>query len=266
MHFRYRARLRVVLTCALMQSGEGLKPSPQFETAEFQAQPGANACFVCHQPVFGSYFRVNARMACSACTERLRSSIPKDSHAAFVRAVTFGAGAAVAGLALYATVSIVTGLMIGYVSLAVGWMVGNAMMKGSGGIGGRRYQVVALILTYAAVSVAAIPIGIAEYIKGKKPQVQSNPQLSAPAPDANAGTGDQPQGSETQAQNPTEHRSRGFVSALGYLAMMGLASPFLELGSDPFHGLIGLVILLVGVRIAWRITQGRPPLVVDGPF
>ena len=205
-------------------------------------------------------------MACSACSERLRSSVPKDNHAAFMRALAFGAGGAIAGLVLYSTVTIVTGLAIGYVSLAVGWIVGKAMMKGSGGIGGRRYQVVALILTYAAVSVAAIPIGIAEYIKEKKPQTQSSPQLSAPAPNTNAGTGDQPQASETQAQNPTEHRSRGFVYALGYLAMMSLASPFLELGSDPFHGLIGLVILLVGVRIAWRMTQGRPPLVVDGPF
>ena len=176
----------------------------------------------------------------------------------------FGAAAAIAGLALYATVSIATGLMIGYVSLAVGWMVGKAMMKGSGGIGGRRYQIVALLLTYAAVSVAAIPIGIAEYMKEKKPPTQSSPQASNPAPSASESATDQP--SEPDRQDVGEPRSRSVVGVVGYLAIMGLASPFLELGSDPFHGLIGLVILLVGVRIAWRITQGRPALVVDGPF
>ena len=201
-------------------------------------------------------------MACNACTERLRNSIPKDSHSAYVRAISFGAGAAIAGLALYATVTIATGLMIGYVSLAVGWMVGKAIMKGSGGIGGRRYQIVAILLTYAAVSVAAIPIGIAEYVKEKKPQTQSSSQASTPAPSASESATDQPP--PTDSQNASEHRS--IVGVVGYLAMMGLASPFLDLGSDPVHGVIGLVILLVGVRIAWRIAQGRPALVVDGPF
>jgi hypothetical protein len=56
------------------------------------------------------------------------------------------------------------------------------------------------------------------------------------------------------------------ASAIGYLVMIGLASPFLELSSSPFNGLIGIVILLVGIRISWRMTRGHPPLVVDGPF
>ena len=48
------------------------------------------------------------------------------------------------------------------------------------------------------------------------------------------------------------------------LTLAGLASPFLEL-SDPFHGLIGLVILFVGMQFAWRITQGMS-LQILGPF
>jgi hypothetical protein len=48
------------------------------------------------------------------------------------------------------------------------------------------------------------------------------------------------------------------------LALAGLASPFLEL-ADPLHGVIGLVILFVGIRIAWRITQGTQHEIL-GPF
>jgi hypothetical protein len=48
------------------------------------------------------------------------------------------------------------------------------------------------------------------------------------------------------------------------LLMLGLASPFLEL-EDPLHGLIGLVILFVGLRIAFQLTAARP-LDVDGPY
>jgi hypothetical protein len=72
----------------------------------------------------------------------------------------YGIGAAVAGLILYATFAIATGIVIGYVSLAVGWMVGKAILKGSGGVGGRRYRITAALLTYAAVSMAAVPIWI----------------------------------------------------------------------------------------------------------
>ena len=36
----------------------------------------------------------------------------------------------------------------------------KAIMKGTNGIGGRRYQIAAVALTYAAVSLSAIPIGI----------------------------------------------------------------------------------------------------------
>ncbi|MFZ0200700.1 MAG: hypothetical protein WB523_04110 [Candidatus Sulfotelmatobacter sp.] len=59
-----------------------------------------------------------------------------DSHANFVRGLIYGMAAAIAGLILYATFEIMTGLIIGYFSLAVGWMVGKAMMKGSNGQGG----------------------------------------------------------------------------------------------------------------------------------
>jgi hypothetical protein len=46
--------------------------------------------------------------------------------------------------------------------------------------------------------------------------------------------------------------------------ILGLASPFLDL-SNPTHGLIGLVILFVGLRIAWRLT-GERPVSIAGPL
>lgn len=250
-----------------MQGDQGAKAVPQFETAEFQTKPGANACFVCNQPISGSYYRINGRMACSSCTERLKNSVPNDSHAAFMRALVFGAVAAVGGLILYAIVGIATGLMIGYVSLAVGWMVGKAMMKGSGGLGGRRYQIAAVLFTYVAVSVAAIPIAISEFAKQKKQPVQrqyQTPATNAPTGQPNTEEPNSQPSGDSQAGAPSQHQSG--ASAIGFLLLLGLASPFLELGSDPVHGLIGLIILLVGVRIAWQITRGRPPLVFDGPF
>jgi hypothetical protein len=76
------------------------------------------------------------------------------------------------------------------------------------------------------------------------------------APDSEEG--DSPESSE--AKQPKV----GIGTALGMLAFAGLASPFLEL-QDPLHGAIGLIILLVGIRIAWQLTAEKPIDIV-GPF
>ncbi len=154
--------------------------------------------------------------------QQVAHRFPKDSHSAYVRGILFGVGAAIIGMILYAAFTIATGLYIGYVSLAVGWLVGKAIMLGSKGIGGRRYQIAAVILTYAAVSIAAVPIAISYH----------KPSMGA---------------------------------ALLQLLMIGLASPFLEL-QDPMHGIIGLIILIVGIRIAWKITAGSRGVNIQGPY
>src|SRR5207253_8540384 len=59
----------------------------------------------------------SALMARENCAERLKQQVPKDSHQAFVRGIVFGLGGAFLGLILYAAFGILTGLVIGYVSL-----------------------------------------------------------------------------------------------------------------------------------------------------
>jgi hypothetical protein len=206
-------------------------PTPQFGTAEYATAQGANSCQFCQQPTGGTYYRVNAAMACPACAEKMRTEIDLDKHAAFVRALAYGIGAAVVGLIGYAMIAILLqGWVISYMSIGVGWLVGAAMMKGSNGVGGRHYQIAAALLTYAAVAMAAIPIWI--HFAGAR-----QPQLGL----ANIG------------------------SWLGRLVLLGLASPFIQLSGNPFWGAMGLLILFFGIRIAWRIAQGRP-FGIYGPF
>ncbi len=233
-------------------------PTPQFGTAEYVGAPESDHCQFCHQPIAGNYYRVNGAIACPACAEMSRGELAKDTHAAYTRGLLYGIGAAVAGLILYATFEIVTGIIIGYVSLAVGWMVGKAMMKGSNGVGGRRYQIAAVLLTYAAVSLAAVPVLI-HYARAHQQQTQTRQQkLQAEQRQLESESGLDPR---PQLQPPRMRLS----SVIGRLALFGLASPFLELAGNPFGGLIGLVILFVGIRIAARLTAGQPAEVF-GPF
>jgi hypothetical protein len=139
---------------------DSLNPSPQFGTAEYVGSPGGDHCQFCHQPIATNYFRVNGAMSCNACAQKARTELGMDSAAAFSRSLLFGVGAAVLGLILYAAFMIITGISLGYATLAVGWLIGTAMVKGSNGITGRRYQIVAAILTYFASTLARVPIWI----------------------------------------------------------------------------------------------------------
>jgi hypothetical protein len=273
---------------------------PQFQTAEFSSErPVEDVCALCRQPVSGTYYRIRGAMACPACTQQVLLRKPEDTHAAFVRAVLFGCGAALVGLILYSAVGILFHLEIGFISLAVGYMVGKAMMKGSGEIGGRRYQWVAVVLTYAAVTVSAVPVGIAQYMASHKrtQQVRQGPALqkhsttapataqgeardqAAPADSGAAANADD--SSRTGATAPSNASPsapsaapapaktinagrllRILILLLGY----GLASPVLGVMSSPLSGLIGLVILFVGVRIAWQIAAGRRLPQIEGPY
>lgn len=220
------------------------KPSngvPQFATAEY-AQPGAALCKSCGKSITGAFYRANGVPICGCCAQRIRDRMPVDSHPAFVRGICCGVGGAILGLALYVGFALATGWIVGFVSLAVGYIVGKAIVFGSGGVGGRRYQVAAVLLTYAAVSMAAVPIAISQHMKQNSAQQQV--QASDPA------TADQ------QKTRP--------LKALGVLIGIGLASPFLDL-ANPAHGVIGLVILFVGIRIAWRLSA-RPTVNIVGPI
>jgi hypothetical protein len=202
-------------------------PVPQFATAEYAGQSSAPTCKVCGKVLGSSHYQVNGIVTCPQCVARIREELPEDSHAAFVRGIIFGVAGGLLGLILYVAFALATGLEIGFVSLAVGYIVGKAIAVGSKGQGGRRYQIAAVLLTYMAVSLSAVAIAL----------YQHTAQSGLPSFD---------------------------IARLGELVLLGLASPFREL-SDLTHGVIGLIILFVGIRIAWRMTAARAVNIV-GPL
>jgi len=197
-------------------------PSPIAPLATPQSG-GIQLCESCKTVIVGPPYTVSSKMMCKGCAAKAyatNAGAATDGHAAYVRGILYGVGAALAGLVLYATFTIVTHFYLGYIALAVGWMVGKAIITGSNGVGGPRYQIAAGVLTYAAISLASIPIGIAGLL---------NSQAGA---------------------------NVNWVAAAPRLLMLGIASPFLDLQTG-FSGIIGLVILFVGLRIAIRLTAAR---------
>lgn len=226
--------------------------TPQFATAEYAAKPAEVTCKSCAQMISGPFYRVNQAPTCADCTQRLQQETLQDSHKAFVRGVLFGVGAALIGFGIYVAFALTTGLVSGFVSLAVGYLVSKAIVMGSRGVGGRRYQIAAVVLTYMAVSLAAVPIAVSVHKQHRSAQQHAQASDRAATPAA----------APAPASAPAPRMS--FAKAVGMLALLGLASPFLAM-ADPMHGIIGLIILLVGMRIAWRLTSAKP-LDISGPI
>jgi hypothetical protein len=255
--------------------------TPQFQKAEYAGARGGDRCKGCGAALGAAYWRVGPNMTCQTCAEKAKSELPNDSHAAFSRGLLYGIGGAILGLVLYAGFTIVTGIILGYVSLAVGYIVGRAIKMGSNGMTGRRYQIAAAILTYAAVSMAAVPIAISQIVKVQHERQASQAERViaprdrssrdenstagvSPAPDLNDSPAvSAPPPGASPARAP---RKLNVGMAIAGLLYVGLASPFLELMQNPTSGLIGLFILAIGIRIAWQITGGTKVPLVSGPY
>lgn len=230
---------------------------PQFTTADYGSGPAANICQVCKNPVGRTYYRANAAVVCGRCTDNLKRQLPQDSHTAFVRAILFGIGGFAVGMALYAGFVIATGISIGYLALAVGWIIGKAMMTGSKGVGGKRYQIAAVLLTYAAVSIAYVPILIHFMNKQRTERAAiTQKALNNPASNAQAAT--------STGNAPVSADRPNLAAIAGRLAIWGLASPFLKLQYGP-SAILGLIILAVGMQFAWKMTASKGT-VITGPF
>jgi hypothetical protein len=208
-------------------------------------------------------------LACERCAQQVQQQMPKDSHAAFVKALVFGMAAAILGMLLYAGIVVVTRAEFALAAVGVAYLIGKAMRAGSGGIGGRRYQIAAALLTYGAVSMAAVPVAVyLHYRPEGVPAVHSRGAHGSPDRQASPPSGprDSEQGSaqgDVQDLPPAPHKTNVFALA-GRLLMLGLASPFLEL-QNSLSGVIGLVILFAGISFAWKLTAGSSVEIL-GPF
>src|SRR5207237_4415003 len=72
----------------------------------------------------------------------------------------FGLGAGIVGAAIYYAVIALANLEIGIVAILIGYMVGYAVRRGAGGRGGRRFQALAVALTYLSIAFAYAPAAV----------------------------------------------------------------------------------------------------------
>ena len=239
-----------------MDSTPGSGAPLQFDTAIPRVTPSAInpqgvTCTLCQQTIPDEYYDVNGQSVCNACRGQLAemAETPRD-WGVFVKAGLFGLGAAIAGAILYYAVVAITNFEIGIVAIAIGYMVGWTIRRGAGGRGGRRFQVLALVLTYWAVGLAYTPL-VFQQLGEEDKKEQASTTEPAPAPAAAPSEAD-----DTPVNIPV---------VLGILLGFSLVLPVLTVVSSLPGGLISGAIIAFGMQQAWRMT-GTPALTISGPY
>jgi hypothetical protein len=199
------------------------------------------------------YYQAQGAAVCETCAHLIENDQQRPPATSLARAAFYGVGAAAAGCALYAGVAIVTGFEIGIIAIVVGVMVGKAVRAGSKGLGGRPQQILAVLLTYFAISTSYIPIFVHQVSKARtaaKQAKQSPPRAAA---------------GRTASESPNRNAEpRSIGGTLVTLLMLAAAAPLLMLGSG-VGAWISLFIIFIGLHRAWNLT-GRTEVLLMGPY
>jgi len=267
---------------------QGKRDDLQFDRAQTGAnQPGertgpAVSCDACNRSIETYYYHVNGKSVCKDCRQKLERELAgARGTGALARALIFGIGAAIAGAAIYYAVIAIADLEIGIVAILIGYMVGYSVRKGASGHGGRRYQIIAAVLTYWAVGLAYSPLAFKGMVEGKGPKAAATrtadssgtTRVIAESATANAEATDSAPTravdssavTSTITQSPKSESSMGFAKAFGILVLFVFALPIVAvLGTMP-SGLISALIIFIGMRQAWKMTA-QPKIEITGPY
>ena len=244
------------------------------------SQRPAVACAGCSTPIHTEYYHVNGHTTCDRCRDTVAAqvAVPR-GWKPFVLAAALGVGAAIAGAIVYYAVIAITDFEIGIVAILIGYMVGWAIRKGTAGRGGRRFQILAAVLTYWAVGLAYTPLAFKGESDGdaEKPAAVASDSArdsvtasvsastTAPAPAAAIAS------SSDSAKAPAAGNEEGkdgdgsLLVAFGVLFALVFALPVMVVFGSLPSGLLSAIIIFVGIHQAWRMTAA-PPLKISGPY
>jgi hypothetical protein len=243
----------------------------QFDTAHAGDVAAATAatCASCSAPIHSEYYEANGSVVCADCRGKLAvMTTSTGGMRRFRRALGFGLAAAIAGALCYYAFRELTGIDFGLVAVLVGFMVGKAVFVGGERRGGRRYQVLAVVLTYFAMASTYLPIALSELREGRtvasdstkaaargKSAVVARDSVSVATPTDSATA---PKASKATAEKVGFGT---FLIALGAMVLFTAALPIIV----GFSSIISVVILGVGLMQAWRMNRAVV-INVTGPY
>jgi hypothetical protein len=246
--------------------------------------PSNPVCSSCKAEISDQYWAAGPAVLCGTCrdaVERGQSVSPEVTARTgrFTRALLLGVGGMLVGATVWYAVAKLANIEAGLIAILLGFLVGKAVFAGSGNRGGRRYQVLAVVLTYLGIGVAYTPFAVEEFQKAARVSADSTRAAT------DAGSTSRPlsqlSGAELEAET---HRLDSILAAaetpaapaekpglLGILALLGIALAgiftlpvLLTIGGLP-GSLISLLIYGFAIMEAWKLTRASK-LELTGPF
>jgi hypothetical protein len=240
----------------------------QFDSADPDHQSSASgaACAVCGEEIQVYYYEAAGRTVCRHCKARDEAANGSASAGrGMAGAAVFGAMGALAGAAIYLGILFATGYEVGLVAILVGWIVGKAVFVGSGRTGGRRYQVLATVLTYFAISVSYVPQMIGQMLEESESRMAAiGDSLPEPAPAA-AVEDDPAALADVEADRASVVDPGGIAAIAGLVGVTLAIAPVRVVVADFPGSLISVIIIGVGLLQAWQGAQ-RQRVAFTGPF
>jgi len=236
---------------------QGMSPAGETDDLQFQkAEFAGRTCTACRAAIGDTYYQIQGRDACPTCAQlRLATQNATDSGGKMFKGFLWGSGAAFLGSAGYALLLFMN-VQLSIVSIGIGWLVGTAIKKGTDGHTSRKYQVMAVLLTYLAIAFAFLPVMIVSLVKDHKPAAASskNPRSARP-----------PQANDDDATPKKAPAAGSLVLALIMAVGISIGLPLIvAFGSMP-GGLLTLLIIFFGLQQAWVQTKPDDALVA-GPY
>ena len=223
-------------------------------------------CAACQTSIETTYFEVNGAILCRLCRTRVESAAETPRGIVpFMTSAVYGLGAGVVGAIIYYAVIAITNFEIGIVAILIGYMVGYAVRKGAGLRGSRRFQVLAVALTYLSIALAYAPLVFNQPADTAQSAQDARAVTAGGNSDTTAETETAPVPTNTMGTATEKVSGRRALLSLVFLAAFIAALPVISVfGSLPF-GLISAFIIFIGMKQAWRMT-GAPSLQILGPY
>jgi hypothetical protein len=254
-------------------------------------------CSDCRSVSRTSYYALNDRPVCARCKQQYAERIAlAKGPGAMTRTVLLGMGAAVGGAILTAIGISIFGMMRILCSVGVGFLVGSTIKHANGGWPGRKYQILAVVLTYFALGFGAImptllslPAARREFQRAAADSAaaararavadsiaaQDSTKVEAGPTDGLAAIADS---MEAARFKPPMHKSAGRENADklagvsvfgvigGVLNMMIMLPILANLQYGIYAAGLGLLAFGFGMKKAWDLTEGGIELQLSGPY
>jgi hypothetical protein len=131
---------------------------PKFDVVDAITPVGTAPCAECRDAIVDTYYESDDGIVCAACHTRVTSaSALETDRGELSRALGFGVIAAALVAAVYFGLLAAIGREVSFALILVGFAVGRAVRIGGRRRGGRRFQWLALGLTYLAMVMTYVP-------------------------------------------------------------------------------------------------------------